>query len=457
MAVWSLIRMSYGLANKRLDAERYKPCFLENENILSSIKCERLKKYIDDISGGATPKGADYPKDGIRFIRVQNIRDNYFDLSDVVYVDENIHAGQLLRSQIKESDVLLTITGVSYGNSATAYSDMLPANINQHSVRISLKKGLLPEYLSTFFCCKYGRMQSDSKITGDTRPALTYPEIGNYIIPVLDMKYQLEIQESVQESLKQRLLFQSLYQQAEELLAEELEFDKLVLPQDKWYTASFREVMNDGRIDGEYYQPKYKTIMNHLSSFTCKRLDVICDFLKGVEVGSDSYSDGDKLFMRVSNISKTGIQMGRSDKHVSTSTFNELKSFQVKNGDVLCTKDGTIAMCYVIDDIVNGIFSSGIVRLSMKDDLPKEYLALVINSIAGDMQAHRVCSGTLITHWKVSDMKKMLIPIIDKDKMHEIADLVSRSKVAKRKSQTLLVQAKARVEELIEQEANINE
>ena len=78
------------------------------------------------------------------------------------------------------------------------------------------------------------------------------------------MKYQLEIQESVQESLKQRLLFQSLYQQAEELLAEELEFDKLVLPQDKWYTASFREVMNDGRIDGEYYQPNYKTIMNHL-------------------------------------------------------------------------------------------------------------------------------------------------------------------------------------------------
>ena len=151
MAVWSSINMSYGLANKRLDAERYKPQYLKNEKFLSSIKFEYLKKYISDISGGATPKGAKYPNNGIRFVRVQNIRDNFFDLSDVVYIDETVHNGQLFRSQIQESDVLLTITGVSYGNSSTAYKEMLPANINQHSVRIALKSGLLPEVLSTFF------------------------------------------------------------------------------------------------------------------------------------------------------------------------------------------------------------------------------------------------------------------------------------------------------------------
>src|SRR5574344_1815724 len=154
MAVWSIINMSDGLKNRRFDAERYQPKYIQNESSLLSIKCDRLKKFVFEISGGATPKGANYPSEGIKFIRVQNIRDNYFDLSDVVYIDERIHKGQLFRSQIRENDVLLTITGVSYGNSSTAYTQLLPANINQHSVRISLKEGLLPECLSTFFCCK---------------------------------------------------------------------------------------------------------------------------------------------------------------------------------------------------------------------------------------------------------------------------------------------------------------
>lgn len=453
MAVWSAINMSYGLANNRLDAERYRPHFLENEKYLSSMKCERLKNYIADISGGATPKGAKYSNEGIKFVRVQNIRDNYFDLGDVVYIDESIHKGQLFRSQIKESDVLLTITGVSYGNSATAYKEMLPANINQHSVRISLKKGLLPEFLSTFFRSKYGSMQSDSKITGDTRPALTYPEIGNFIIPIVNMEYQLEIQKMVRESLKQRLLSQSLYRQAEALLTKELQLDKLQLPKNKWYTAQYSEVISNNRCDGEYYQPKFKQLMQHLVKFECKTLGSLCDFTKGIEIGSSAYTEQGKLFMRVSNISENGIQIGTSDKHLSESDYQRLKPFQIENGDILCTKDGTIAMCYVIDEDVEGIFSSGIVRLSLKVDIPAEYLTLVINSVFGKMQANRDCSGALITHWKIGDMRKLLIPTIDDDKMLEIADLVSRSKEAKLKAKALLARAKTRVEELIEQEA----
>lgn len=454
MAVWSSINMSYGLANKRLDAERYKPQYLKNEKFLSSIKFEYLKKYISDISGGATPKGAKYPNNGIRFVRVQNIRDNFFDLSDVVYIDETVHNGQLFRSQIQESDVLLTITGVSYGNSSTAYKEMLPANINQHSVRIALKSGLLPEVLSTFFCCKYGRLQSDSKVTGDTRPALTYPEIGNYIIPIFDMDNQVEIQRLVKESLQQRLLSHSLYHQAEELLAKELQLDQLKLSNKKWYTTRYCEVVGNGRCDGEYYQPKYKQLMEHLSKFKCKALGSLCDFNKGFEIGSSSYKDHGKLFMRVSNISENGIHLGNSDKYLSDFDFHRLKLFQIEKGDVLCTKDGTIAMCYVIDEEIEGIFSSGIVKLSLNEEIPTEYLAIVINSVFGKMQANRDCSGALITHWKIGEMKKIQIPIIASTSMNTIADYVIQSKAAKRQSKQLLAQAKHRVEELIEQEAN---
>ena len=110
----------------------------------------------------------------------------------------------------------------------------------------------------------------------------------------------------------------------------------------------------------------------------------------------------------------------------------------------------------MIDEEIEGIFSSGIVKLSLNEEIPTEYLAIVINSVFGKMQANRDCSGALITHWKIGEMKKIQIPIIASTSMNTIADYVIQSKAAKRQSKQLLAQAKRRVEEMIEQEANKN-
>ena len=66
------------------------------------------------------------------------------------------------------------------------------------------------------------------------------------------------------------------------------------------------------------------------------------------------------------------------------------------------------------------------------------------------MQVEQECSGALILHWKPSSIRKLRMPLLTKPKMQEIADLVSKSKQAKRESERLLEQAKARVEQLIE-------
>src|SRR5690554_4475061 len=115
MAVWSEVKTSKVIFSKRIDAERYKPQYVNNEAMLSKIKSKPLKLFISDITGGATPLGANYPSSGIPFMRVQNIRENYWNLSDFVYISESVHNNQLHRSQLKNQDVLLTITGMSYG------------------------------------------------------------------------------------------------------------------------------------------------------------------------------------------------------------------------------------------------------------------------------------------------------------------------------------------------------
>lgn len=455
MAVWSSINMSYGLANKRLDAERYKPQYLKNEKFLSSIKFEYLKKYISDISGGATPKGAKYPNNGIRFVRVQNIRDNFFDLSDVVYIDETVHNGQLFRSQIQESDVLLTITGVSYGNSSTAYKEMLPANINQHSVRIALKSGLLPEVLSTFFCCKYGRLQSDSKVTGDTRPALTYPEIGNYIIPIFDMDNQVEIQRLVKESLQQRLLSHSLYHQAEELLAKELQLDQLKLSNKKWYTTRYCEVNKERRINAEYFSPDVYCILSQDFLKEAVTINDVFEIIRGYT--PKCYYRSGVPVVKTKNVRTPNVDK----KRISDYADSQEPLTQTKENDLILAAMGVGSlgrMSYVTDKETNCAID-GTLRILRKKDLSLNDIEiptmLFLSTEVGQKLIYRGISGTTgIISLPDDYLGRIPIPVFEKSVRRKVTELVLNSIIAKNQSEQLLAQAKHRVEELIEQEAN---
>ena len=65
-----------------------------------------------------------------------------------------------------------------------------------------------------------------------------------------------------------------------------------------------------GRLDAEYYQPKFDILFDTLSKFSNKRLggdDGITNIKKSIEPGSDSYKDKGIPFVRVSDVSKYEI------------------------------------------------------------------------------------------------------------------------------------------------------
>jgi restriction endonuclease S subunit len=164
------------------------------------------------------------------------------------------------------------------------------------------------------------------------------------------------------------------------------------------------------------------------------------------------------LFLRVSNVKETGIETGSSDKYINNNLFSSLQIFQPEINELLLTKDGTPGICYVVDEIIDGIISGGIVKIKIiNTSIPSEYLALVINSKICRMQVERVCSGALIVHWKPGDISKLQIPILSDGMMKKLSKLVAKSKQAKRESQQLLNQAQTRVEQLIEEAAGKNE
>ncbi|AJI53511.1 restriction endonuclease subunit S [Francisella philomiragia] len=450
MAVWSKVQQK--TLSKRLDAEYYQPKFLEIDNKLKISNTTNLINIANVSGGKRLPKGETFSEQGIPYIRVEDINNvGYIDINKVKTISKKVWS-KIKNYSIAKDDIVLTIVGNTVGLTGILQKDLGISNITENCAKISSKsRNIQNEFLFAILISKYGQLQVEREKVGTAQPKLALERLRNFKLPIFDEYNMNNIVKIVQQSKRLFIESQDLYQQATELLDKELELDTLEFEKPINYTASFSEVITNNRTDSEYYQVHFRQIEEHLKKLNTLSLGTICSYIKGYEVGSSLYTESGPIFIRVSNFTKHGFSFGDSDKHISDSTYNFFKAYKPNIGDILLTKDGTVGMCYVVDQEVEGIISSGIVNLTLLDEsIPKEYLALVINSKICQMQANRDCSGALISHWKPQDIRKMKIPLLDIDTMQKINDLVVASKTALRESKQLLEQAKNRVEQLIE-------
>jgi type I restriction enzyme M protein len=196
----------------RLDAQFFDPRYFATMGTLDKVAEEKgwqiesliklLPKNGNPIAGGATPRGASYPDEGPKFIRVQNVRPYRLEWNpDDPCIDTRTHEKLLKRSQLREGDVVLTITG-TYGIAAVVPPDFGLANINQHSVRIRVADDIAPEYLCVFLNSDLCRPQFDRAVTGSSRFALDYPAIKNLrILYPPDKKTQQKIAADIMKRL----------------------------------------------------------------------------------------------------------------------------------------------------------------------------------------------------------------------------------------------------------------
>jgi len=153
----------------------------------------------------------------------------------------------------------------------------------------------------------------------------------------------------------------------------------------------------------------------------------------------------------VSNLSKHGI-VDDSVNFISDELYNVLREkYEPQQGEILLSKDATPGIAYFLDESVQGIIASGILRLSLIEDIPPYYLELVLNSIFVQLQIEQSVGGSIIKHWKPSQVQKTWIPRLLADREKEISALVQQSHAARREAKTLLEKAKRAVEIAIEE------
>jgi type I restriction enzyme S subunit len=458
MAVFNVIKLSELEGEKRLDAEYYKPELRFITEILKKREIIEIGKVADVVDGpfGSSLHAENYVEKGIPFLRVHNVtKEGLLNLSDLVFIREEDHE-RLKSSEALPGDVIITKTGW-VGFATVITDDIKKCNYRADLAKIRLRTTtrLDPYFVSMFLNSKYGRLQTKRLMSGARGDRILATNIKKIVIPYLNDKFQKEIMHIYTLAIEQYKTSITLYSQAESLLLEELGLKDFKPKYEKTYTAKLSYAFSAHRIDAEYFQPAYEEVIEKLRENNIELQPLrkfILSIQKGIEPGSEKYQDEGKSFIRVSNLSKYGFT-DRDQKYLSEELYMQLReTYEPKQGDFLLTKDATPGIAYVVKEQIEGIISSGILRLQINEnEIDKEYLALCINSIIGKMQVERDCGGSVILHWKPEQVKRLQIPLLSFSIQQEIASLVQQSHEARKEAKELLEVAKKAVEIAIEE------
>lgn len=138
------------------------------------------------VGSGVTPRGGEtvYTKEGILFIRSQNVHFGGLQLADVSYIPQRIH-DTMRRSEVFENDVLLNITGASIGRCCAMPKINCPANVNQHVCAIRLDQAAQSDagFLVAVIESSIGQNQILKFNAGGNREGLNYEQVKSFVIP----------------------------------------------------------------------------------------------------------------------------------------------------------------------------------------------------------------------------------------------------------------------------------
>jgi type I restriction enzyme M protein len=337
-------------------------------------------------------------------------------------------------------------------------SDILPANIDQDIARIVIddNTSIIPEYLLTYLNSKIGYDWVIRHSSGMVQQGLPLNKVRLIPIPILTREFQITIKSLIDLSWETQNLSKNLYQQAEDLLLTELSLKDWQPTEESIAVKSFSEsFLSSGRLDAEYYQPKYDQVEEAIQScsFHCQRLGTLIEpILNGFDYRD--YTEEGTPYIRVGDIKNGQINIESTVK-IPITISDVDKSVGLQVGDILFTRKGSFGNSAIVTELeIDSIISSEIMLLRLtlifKQEILPEYVSLFLNSKFGYLQVERRVHGVAYYSISQPDLANVLIPILPKSQQQKIVDKIKSSFLLKQKSKQLLEIAKIGVEKAIE-------
>ena len=378
-------------------------------------------------------------------------------ISDAKYVSKKGYE-HLTKTKLYGGELLINKIG-SPGRTYLMPKLNNPATLgmNLFMVRFNKESAMKEKFVWIFLNSELGKKIIYRKINGTVPLTIDKEAIRTLYLPVLSDRFQSAVENFVTSSELLLDKTKETYSQAESLLLETLGMADFSPSSEKVNIKSFKDSFAaTSRLDAEYYQPKYEDVITQIQSQPHARLAQLVSITKSIEPGSDAYSDDDNglPFLRVADYSKLGLQTTQKKLSVRFVAENkaQLTPLMPKANTILFSKDGSVGEAYCLRADADFVTSSAILHLQVWDNtkiLP-DYLTLALNSTLVRMQSERDAGGSIILHWRVSEIENVIIPLVDFETQTKIAALVQQSFALKAQSERLIEAAKQAVETAIE-------
>lgn len=393
----------------------------------------------------------------IRYLYVHNIKNGIIDLNDSLYISQKDHI-RLTRSKLNKYDVLLTIVG-SIGKSAMVYDYLDEANIPRNIAKITVNpEKIYPGFLVAFFLSQFGMEQSYYSSGGNLQGLLSLTKLRSMMAPIPDEKIQIKINKIYLAALKREHKSLELIKTAKSHFYKSININFSEFREEKFFRGNIRELKESDIWSPYFRYPTYLNIENAIKSkCEVRTIGEIFDISRGAEVGSDNYYDfisrkKDYIpFIRTSDFVNYEID-SCPDFYIPQELFEELNQ-DLKEGDILFTNDGNIGDVAILTKTDKCIIQSHIRRLRMKEGehLDPYYLfvPLIVEEIGGyQSKRFTVVQSTIPT---ISNrLNDIQIPILEKDNMLYIANLVRQAFILKNQKKKLLSMMRSKMDTFLD-------
>lgn len=446
MAVWSHISKSDLVGAIRLDAEFWQPAFLAKENAIRAGSHTSLGALVSTFKKGIFYILArEYAAQGIPFYRSSNVGSVLPNENGLAFITPEKHKSEY-KTALEAGDLMMVKTG---RNGASVVLDT-QCNVSQDVIAVKIHRDRVnPYYLALYLNTSFGSSEMNRWFQGQVQPHLSLDDARRILVALAHDKTQLEMEALVKASARSRSESTLAHQQAIELLEAELWLDKLTFQKPVGHVAQFSDMETSRRSDAQHYQPRFKQLIDHLSSYPTARVR---------EIRSLNRRGLQPIYLRNGTVDVVNSQH-LGPKHIdydglektSAKSFAAAPEAHIQQDDLLIYTTGAyIGRTNVYLSDAPAMASNHVNILRLRPGIDAAYMALVFQSAVGQFQTQQHARGSAQAELYPSDIDRFIVPLIDKDKQRAIGDLVRESLVKQQESKHLLEQAKTQVEQLIE-------
>lgn len=442
--------------NLRYEAEFFQRKYRNLKDIFGRIENVRILRdlLLEEVKTGHTPsmKEESFYGGVVSFVKTDNVRE--FRLKRPFSHTLSLLGNYEIRgTQLKENDIVVTIIGATHdiiGRSSLIREEDLPANINQNIALLRpMEAMVLPNYLCAYLNSKYGRLWLEyySRQTGQVN--LNCREVEQIPVPLFTKELQSRLSGTIELAYEKNHISNNLYTSAERYLLECLGMQDFVANPDAYNIKTLKEsFLASGRIDAEYYLPKYEDYSRAVAAYAggVATLGEVCILKDANYVPKQGVK---YRYIELADIGKSGDITG-----CSYELGEDLPSRArriVAQGDVIVSSiEGSLGSCALITEEYDQALCSTGFYVVRSSQINPETLLTLFKSHPIQQLLKKACSGTILTGIGRQELAAIPIPLIRPEVQEEIAQHVQRSFALRKEAQDLLAQAKLSVEHAIE-------